>query len=64
MLFSVGRFLHGFGDLIDGFQELKMNSAKLDEFFVNHLEPLTGEAKDWRLTGMPIPVIRTVSIII
>ena len=45
------KFLHGFGDLIDGFKELKMNSAKVHDFLFNHLEPLTSEAKDSRIAA-------------
>jgi putative pyoverdin transport system ATP-binding/permease protein len=41
-------FVHGFGDLLDGFKELKMNSAKFDDFFDNRLEPLAIKAKEFR----------------
>jgi putative ATP-binding cassette transporter len=41
-------FVHGFGDLLDGFKELKMNSAKFDDFFDTRLEPLAIKAKEFR----------------
>jgi len=43
------RFVDAFGDSIDGFKELKINSAKAHEFFTNHLEPLARKAKDLRV---------------
>jgi len=42
------KFVHGFGDLIDGFKELKMNSAKFHDFLDDHLEPLAARAKGFR----------------
>jgi putative ATP-binding cassette transporter len=42
------KFVHGFGDLIDGFKELKVSSAKIHDFFEHHLEPLAAKAKDSR----------------
>jgi putative pyoverdin transport system ATP-binding/permease protein len=44
-------FLRGFGNLVDGFKELKMNSAKVHEFLFDYLEPLTIEAKNSRIEG-------------
>jgi putative pyoverdin transport system ATP-binding/permease protein len=42
------KFVHGFGDLIDGYKELKMDSAKFQDFLDGHLEPLAAKAKDFR----------------
>jgi putative ATP-binding cassette transporter len=42
-------FLLGFGHLVDGFKELKMNSAKVHDFLFDYLEPLTIEAKNSRI---------------
>jgi putative ATP-binding cassette transporter len=42
------KFVHRFGDLIDGFKELKMNSAKFHDFLDDQLEPLAAMAKDFR----------------
>jgi putative pyoverdin transport system ATP-binding/permease protein len=42
------KFVHGFGHLIDGFKELKMNSAKFHDFLDDHLEPLAARAKEFR----------------
>jgi putative ATP-binding cassette transporter len=42
------KFVHGFGDLMDGFKELKMNSAKFDDFLDDRLEPLAAGAKEFR----------------
>jgi putative pyoverdin transport system ATP-binding/permease protein len=42
------KFVHGFGDLLDGFKELKMDSAKFQDFLDGHLEPLAARAKDFR----------------
>jgi len=39
------RFVQAFGDLIDGFKELKMNSAKADDFVEISLKPLAAEAR-------------------
>jgi putative ATP-binding cassette transporter len=45
------KFVQGFGDLIDGFKELKMNSAKFHDFLDDHLEPLAVRAKEFRTEG-------------
>lgn len=42
------KFVHGFGDLLDGFKELKMNSAKFHDFLGDRLEPLAARAKEFR----------------
>ena len=42
------RFLGGFGDMIDGFKELKMNSAKADDFIESSLRPLAASARELR----------------
>ena len=42
------RFLGAFGDLIDGFKELKMNSAKVDDFVESSLRPLAASARELR----------------
>jgi putative pyoverdin transport system ATP-binding/permease protein len=42
------RFVHAFGDLIDGFKELKMNSAKADDFVELSLKPLAAEVRALR----------------
>ena len=42
------KFVHGFGDLIDGFKELKMNSAKFHDFLDDQLEPLAARAREFR----------------
>ena len=42
------KFVHGFGDLLDGFKELKMNSAKFHDFLDDRLEPLAARAKEFR----------------
>jgi putative pyoverdin transport system ATP-binding/permease protein len=42
------RFVQAFGDLIDGFKELKMNSAKADDFVETSLRPLAAEARELR----------------
>jgi putative pyoverdin transport system ATP-binding/permease protein len=42
------RFVQAFGDLIDGFKELKMNSAKADDFVETSLKPLAAKAKELR----------------
>jgi putative pyoverdin transport system ATP-binding/permease protein len=43
------KFVHGFGDLIDGYKELKMDSAKFQDFLDGQLEPLAAKAKDFRI---------------
>jgi putative pyoverdin transport system ATP-binding/permease protein len=43
------RFVEGFGELLDGFKELKMNSDKERDFIDEHLRPLTADAKDARI---------------
>jgi len=45
------KFVHGFGDLVDGFKEVKMNSAKASDFLDDHLEPLAARAKEFRTEG-------------
>jgi len=42
------KFVHGFGNLMDGFKELKMNSAKFHDFLDGHLEPLAAAARKFR----------------
>ena len=42
------RFVQAFGDLIDGFKELKINSAKADDFVETSLKPLAAEARELR----------------
>ena len=42
------QFIHSFGELIDGFKELKINSAKVDDFIRTRLEPLAAESKALR----------------
>jgi putative pyoverdin transport system ATP-binding/permease protein len=42
------RFLSAFGDLIDGFKELKMNSAKANDFVESDLRPLAASARELR----------------
>jgi putative pyoverdin transport system ATP-binding/permease protein len=42
------KFVHGFGDLLDGFKELKVNSAKFRDFLDDQLEPLAVRAKQFR----------------
>jgi putative ATP-binding cassette transporter len=42
------RFVQAFGDLVDGFKELKMNSAKADDFVETSLKPLAAEARELR----------------
>ena len=42
------RFLGAFGDMIDGFKELKMNSAKVDDFVDSSLRPLAASARELR----------------
>jgi putative ATP-binding cassette transporter len=43
------QFIQGFGDLIDGFKELKMDSAKAEDFIHTRLEPLAAESKASRI---------------
>jgi putative ATP-binding cassette transporter len=45
------RFVNGFGELLDGFKELKMDSEKDHEFTNLHLKPLAAEARDIRVGG-------------
>lgn len=42
------RFLGAFGDMIDGFKELKMNSAKVDDFVESSLRPLAARTRELR----------------
>jgi putative ATP-binding cassette transporter len=43
------QFVQAFGELIDGFKELKMNSAKVDDFVQACLEPLAAESRTSRI---------------
>jgi putative ATP-binding cassette transporter len=43
------KFVEGFGHLLDGFKELKTNSAKFRNFLSDHLKPLATKAKDLRI---------------
>jgi len=43
------QFVQAFGELIDGFKELKMNSAKVADFIQARLEPLAAESKASRI---------------
>jgi putative ATP-binding cassette transporter len=43
------RFVGGFGELLDGFKELKMNSDKSRDFIEENLKPLTLEAEGARI---------------
>jgi putative ATP-binding cassette transporter len=45
------RFVSGFGELLDGFKELKMNSDKGRDFIDEHLKPLTADAKEARINA-------------
>jgi putative pyoverdin transport system ATP-binding/permease protein len=48
-------FLAAFGDLIDGFKELKMNSAKVDDFVGSSLKPLAARVRELRTeTGLAL----------
>src|SRR6201987_1844404 len=48
-------FVHGFGELLDGFKELKMNSGKSQDFIEENLKPLTLEAEEARIqTGINV----------
>ena len=42
-------FVHGFGELLDGFKELKMNSGKSRDFIEENLKPLTLTAEEARI---------------
>jgi putative ATP-binding cassette transporter len=42
------RFVEAFGDLIDGFKELKLNSAKANDFVEVSLKPLAAEVRALR----------------
>lgn len=42
------QFIHAFGNLIDGFKEVKMNSAKANDFIEVGLRPLAAEGKKLR----------------
>ena len=42
------RFLGVFGDMIDGFKELKMNSAKVEDFVESSLRPLAASVRESR----------------
>lgn len=46
------RFVRGFGDLLDGFKELKMNSEKNEDFHANHLEPEAEKSRAVRVEGL------------
>jgi putative ATP-binding cassette transporter len=47
------QFVDAFGELLDGFKELKMNSDKSRDFIDEHLKPLTGITKEARVhTGL------------
>jgi putative pyoverdin transport system ATP-binding/permease protein len=43
------QFVHGFGDLIDGFKELKVSSGKARSFLDEHLKPLATKCKRLRI---------------
>jgi putative ATP-binding cassette transporter len=43
------RFVDGFGELLDGFKELKMNSNKSRDFNEEHLKPLAAAAEGARI---------------
>src|SRR5271166_6573537 len=43
------QFVQAFGELIDGFKELKMNSAKVADFIQARLEPLAAKSKASRI---------------
>jgi putative pyoverdin transport system ATP-binding/permease protein len=45
------QFVQSFGELIDGFKELKMDSAKADEFIRTRLEPLAAESRASRISA-------------
>ena len=45
------QFVNGFGELLDGFKELKMDSEKDHEFSNLHLKPLATEAREIRVAG-------------
>jgi putative ATP-binding cassette transporter len=48
-------FLAVFGDLIDGFKELKMNSAKVEDFVGSSLKPLAARVRELRTeTGLAL----------
>src|SRR5260221_4038827 len=48
-------FVDGFGELLDGFKELKMNSGKSRDFVEAHLKPLTLTAEQARIeTGFHV----------
>lgn len=44
-------FVARFGDLLDGFKELKMDAAKNRDFFENALAPAARESRDLRTAG-------------
>ena len=46
---SDNRFVDGFGELLDGFKELKMNSDKSRDFNDEHLKPLAAAAEAARI---------------
>ncbi len=49
------RFVHSFGDLLDGFKELKLNSAKNRDFVEHHLYPMAEKCRRIRVdTGMTV----------
>ena len=45
------QFVNGFGELLDGFKELKMDSEKDHEFNNLHLKPLAMKAREIRVEG-------------
>ncbi len=56
-LFTVedNKFVKGFDDLLDGFKELKLNSAKNRDFVENHLHPMAETCRKIRVdTGMTV----------
>jgi putative ATP-binding cassette transporter len=48
-IFTDNHFVGGFGELLDGFKELKMNSDKSRDFIGGHLTPLAREAEEARI---------------
>jgi cyclic peptide transporter len=62
------RFVDGFGELLDGFKELKMNSDKNRDFIEEHLKPLTLTAEEARIhTGLNVNrsvLLATVSLFV
>jgi putative ATP-binding cassette transporter len=52
---SEDNFVNGFGDLVDGFKELIMNSAKVDDFLDDYLEPLAASYRYSRWLCLRLP---------